>query len=232
MKVGAVVICRFNSSRLPGKILKKINNKTLLTYIIERLKCVKNLDDIVVATSVKSTDQPIIDFCVKNNIKYYRGSLENVAERFLNCSIDCHFDYAIRVNGDNLFLDPELISKMISIINVNQYDLISNVKNRTFPKGISVEIVNIKFYKELFKKLTEQKYQEHVTNYMYDHPDCGYFYDYTNTAFPQAAGAQLAIDTEYDFNLACEIINSFDKDHTKYGFEEVFKRMTEFQRLH
>ena len=59
MKIGAIVICRYNSSRLPGKILKKINNKALLTYIIERLKCVQNLDEITVATSEEATDQRV-----------------------------------------------------------------------------------------------------------------------------------------------------------------------------
>ena len=82
MKIGAIVICRYNSSRLPGKILKKINGKPILTYIIERLKCVQNLDDFIVATSINTTDQPIVDYCIKNQIKYFRGSLENVAERF------------------------------------------------------------------------------------------------------------------------------------------------------
>ena len=231
MKIGAVVICRYNSSRLPGKILKKINNKTLLAYIIERLECVRNLDEITVATSDKTTDQPIVDFCIENNIKYFRGSLQNVAERFLNCSIASNYDYAIRVNGDNLFLDPKVISEMISIINSNEFDLISNVKDRTFPKGISVEIINVEFYKKLYQKLTDPIYQEHVTNYIYENLDCGNFYHYTNKTYPAAAGAQLAIDTENDFNVAAKIINSFDDDHTKYGFEEVFKRMIEFQRL-
>ena len=231
MKIGAIVICRYNSSRLPGKILKKINNKALLTYIIERLKCVQNLDEITVATSEEATDQPIIDHCIEHNIKYYRGSLENVAERFLKCSIASNYDYAIRVNGDNLFLDPKVISAMLSIIDTNNYDLISNVKDRTFPKGISVEIINVEFYNKLYQKLSDPIYQEHVTNYMYENLDCGNFYHYTNQIFPAAAGAQLAIDTQTDFNTAAYIINSFEQDHTKYGFDEVFKRIKEYQRL-
>ena len=232
MKIGAIVICRYNSSRVPGKILKKINGKPILTYIIERLKCVQNLDDFIVATSINTTDQPIVDYCIKNQIKYFRGSLENVAERFLHAGLKFHYDYAIRVNGDNLFLDHKLISEMISVLNLNHYDLVSNVKDRTFPKGISVEIVNINFYKKLFNEFNHSKYQEHVTNYMYEYPDCGNFYHFINHTLPHAAGAQLAIDTENDFTFASKILNSFKKDHTKYGFEDVFKRMIEIKRLH
>ena len=116
MIVGAIVICRYNSSRLPGKILKEINGKPILTYIIERLRCVNKIDDIVVATSDEATDQPIVDFCIKEGIKYYRGSLLNVADRFLRCSIENGFDYSIRVNGDNMFLDHRVVSEMIDIV--------------------------------------------------------------------------------------------------------------------
>ena len=104
-----------------------------------------------------------MDYCIKNQIKYFRGDLENVAERFLHAGLKFDYDYAIRVNGDNLFLDHKLISEMISILDLNHYDLVSNVKDRTFPKGISVEIVNMKFYKKLFDKFNQSKYQEHVT---------------------------------------------------------------------
>ena len=231
MKIGAIVICRYNSSRLPGKILKKINNKALLTYIIERLKCVQNLDEITIATSEEKSDQPIVDYCIQNNIKFFRGSLQNVAERFLKCSLSFNYDYAIRINGDNLFLDHKVISEMINIISKKNYDMISNVKDRTFPKGVSVEIINVNFYNKLYKKLTTSNYQEHVTNYIYENLDCGEFFHYINTIFPKAAGAQLAIDTQNDFNTAKSIINSFNEDHTKYGFDEVFKRMKEYQRL-
>ena len=231
MKIGAIIICRFNSTRLPGKILKKIKNKTLLTYIIERLECVENIDEIIVATSEEESDQPIVDHCIQHKITYYRGSLQNVAERFLKCSQAFNFDYSIRINGDNLFLDHSIISDMISKINENKYDMISNVKGRTFPKGVSVEILNIEFYKNLYLKLKSPNYQEHVTNYIYENLDCGNFYHYSNKTYPAAAGAQLAIDTEEDFIIAKNIINSFNDHHTKYGFDEVFKRMIRFQRL-
>ena len=108
-------------------------DKPILTYIIDRLKCVENLDDFIVATSINATDQPIVDYCIKNQIKYFRGNLENVAKRFLHAGLKFHFDYAIRVNGDNLFLDHKLISEMISVLNLCNYDLVSNVKGQNIP---------------------------------------------------------------------------------------------------
>ena len=231
MKIGAIIICRYNSSRLPGKILKEINGKTILSYIIERLKCVENLDDIIVATSDQKSDEPIVDYCIAEGIKFYRGSLLNVAKRFLDCSKAFNFDYSIRINGDNLFLDHSMISKMINKINENDFDMISNVKDRTFPKGISVEIINIEFYKKMFSKLNTPYLQEHVTIYFYENLKSGNFCHYINTTYPAAGGSQLSIDTEKDFNIATKIIDSFNDHHSEYGFEEIYKRMIRFQRL-
>ncbi len=215
MKIGAIIICRYNSTRLPGKILKEINGKTILSFIIERLNCVKNLDEIIVATSDQKSDEPIIDYCTAEGIKFYRGSLINVAKRFLDCSKSFNLDYSIRINGDNLFLDHRIITKMIKKINENDFDMISNVKDRTFPKGVSVEIINVEFYKKIFSQLNTPYLQEHVTIYFYENLKSGNFFHFKNTLYPSAGGAQLAIDTEDDFNIATKIIDSFNDHHTE-----------------
>ena len=88
------------------------------------------------------------------------------------------------------------------------------------------------FYKKLFNKFNESKYQEHVTNYMYEHLIVGNFIILSITHYRKLPASQLAIDTESDFMLANQILNSFKADHTKYDFEDVFKRMIEIQRLH
>lgn len=225
MKVGAVVICRYNSSRLPGKILREINGKPLLQYIIERLALVKGLDDLVIATSEESTDDPIAEYCAQHGLKCFRGSLNNVAERFLHCAEAYHFDYAIRINGDNLFADARVITEMIEVARKGDYDLVTNVKNRTFPKGMSVEIVKTSFYRAVFSTLNTAYYQEHVTIYFYENEDSGHFYYHYNTSLPEASGVQLAIDTEEDYRLAEQILKGFEKDHTAYGFEDVYRAM-------
>ena len=120
MKIGIIVLCRYNSSRLPGKILLKISGKTILQHIIDRLLCVKGGYPICVATSSEIDDKPIIDYCKGNNIKFFDGSKKNVASRFLNCAKANNFDYATRINGDNLFTDPLIIEDMINIAKTNK----------------------------------------------------------------------------------------------------------------
>jgi len=223
MKIGFIIICRYNSKRLPGKILKEINNKPILQYIIERLLTITSKDNIVIATSKEKSDESIVNYCKANRLMYFRGSLNNVAERFLLCSNFFSFDYAVRINGDNIFIDTNIFKEMLDITRTNKYDFISNVKNRTFPKGMSIEIVKTSYYEKLYKKFSSQDHFEHVTLYLYQLEDQENHYFYYNQVCPEARGIQLAIDSLSDFRLAENIISTFNEEHINYGLSEIYQ---------
>ena len=134
MKIGIVILSRFNSSRLPGKALMKIGDKLVLEYIIERLLQVVDLDRIVIATSDQPSDNPIETFAQDKRIKCFRGSLNNVAERFYQAGESLNWDYAIRINGDNIFVDIQVLKEMIQITESGNYDFVSNVKKSHLPQ--------------------------------------------------------------------------------------------------
>ncbi len=220
MKIGAVIICRYNSSRLPGKILKTVEGQPILYHIIKRLQSIPELD-VVIATSNQSTDDPISEYAVSQTIPCYRGSLENVSSRFLNASLHYDFDYAIRVNGDNLFIDINTVKKCIALASNNVYDFISNVKNRTFPYGMSVEIVKIAFYRQIIKNFNTSYYNEHVTIYLYENEQCGNFHFLFNTELPKAAGLKLAIDTAEDLENARQIVKKMPEGLRAYSLSDL-----------
>jgi len=220
MKIGAIIICRHNSSRLPGKILKKIEGRPILAQIIRRLQKIKDLN-IAIGTSIEPTDDPIVAYCIENDINYYRGSLENVAERFLKASEAFNYDYSIRVNGDNLFIDIDAMQSMIEIAKKGKFDFISNVKERTFPTGMSIEIVKIGFYRHIIKKFNTSYYNEHVTIYLYEHENCGQFHFYYNQKVPKAKGLKIAIDTKEDFKNAQTVIGQLKNGLEDYGLSEI-----------
>lgn len=215
---GIIVLCRYNSTRLPGKILKKINGKEILGYILERLRVLGDKYPIVVCTSVEQTDDPIVAFCKKNNVQYYRGNLDNVALRFLNCAKENSFECAVRINGDNLFLDAHLISSMIAEMESDNLKFISNVKGRTFPRGMSIEIVRTAFYEESYPLFSERDH-EHVMTYFYNVMDEKVQFTYSTEKSGQ--GLNFAIDTDEDFKNASNIICDMKKDHTQYGYREI-----------
>ncbi len=220
MKVGIIILCRYDSSRLPGKILKEINGKPILLYIIERLSCVVSTNSIVVATSEENSDDPIVEFCRKSGIQVFRGSLLDVASRFLTCAKKFNFDFAFRINGDNLFVDIDLIRSALSIAHTGEYSFISNVHNRTFPKGMSIEGVNVELYASEYPKFNIYQ-REHVMPYFYDNGDrIRHFYIY-NVAVPELAGVQLAIDTETDYDFAKKIVSKFKIAQSNYGLKEI-----------
>ncbi len=223
MRIGFIILCRFNSSRLPGKILKTIEGKTILQHIVTNLSTIIPLENIVVATSKESTDNPINDYCNHHNIQIYRGSLNNVSLRFLEASKQYHFDYATRINGDNLFIDVQTIQTMLTIAKTNQYDFISNVKNRTFPKGMSIEIVNTKYYEDQYQNFNDADDFEHVTIYLYKNDTDKKHYYFYNTAVPAAAGVQMAIDTQTDFNRAQKMLSLLKTKYNQLGLKEIFE---------
>lgn len=223
MKVGVIILSRFSSSRLPGKALMTIEGKAILQYIVERVEKVFGREDIVLATSIDPSDDAIEEFTKSAGIGCYRGSLDNVAQRFYNAAADRGWDYAVRVNGDNIFVDIPLLQEMKDLAETGQYDFISNVKGRTYPKGMSVEIVRLGHYEDVLKAIAEEPgYQEHVTLYMYDHDSDKNYHYVKNTDLLEAAGIQLALDTQEDFKMATDIIGQFTSPHTNYNLKEVF----------
>ncbi|SMG52991.1 spore coat polysaccharide biosynthesis protein SpsF [Marivirga sericea] len=223
MKVGIIVICRFNSTRLPGKILKEIKGEPLLTYILEKLQQSKFHANIVIATSEESTDQPIVDYCNQKHIPYFRGDLKNVSQRFNDCMQYFGFDFGVRINGDNIFTDAKLIDRAIKLAINNNYDFVSNVKGRTFPTGMSVEVVSAKFYQKQIKYFTKSSDQEHVTLHFYENENIGNFHFFTNHEMEEAKGLKMAVDTQNDFNFVSSIIKNMDKPHYAYDWKEITK---------
>lgn len=220
-KVGVVILSRFNSSRLPGKALMPILGKPTLLYIIERLTEVFSSYEIVLATSNEFSDDPIAEFAQENGIHFFRGSLNNVAERFFYAGNTNNWDYAIRINGDNIFVDIPLLRKVKLLAEKSQYDFISNVKNRTYPKGMSIEAVNLKYYKSILPEInTSDYYKEHVTIYLYENEQENFNFIY-NTEQPQATGIQMALDTKEDLERTERLISLFEGSHINYNMKEI-----------
>lgn len=220
-KVGVVILVRYNSSRLPGKALMEIEDKPVLLYIIERLLQVFSLDQLIVATSVEDSDQPIANFTSEVGIKCFRGSLDNVAERFYEAAKSQHLDFAIRLNGDNIFADIPLLERVKILSEQGASDFISNVKHRTFPKGMSIESVKLTFYESLLPSIySSEYYKEHVTAFLYENEIPNFIFIY-NTETPKAAGIQLALDTTEDFERTVNLISQFKTNHINYNMKEI-----------
>lgn len=198
MKSGFIIVCRHSSSRLPGKILLELEGRTVLGHIVDRVRRGAGDAGVVVATSTEVGDDAIERWCRRSGIDCFRGPLDDVAGRFLACAERYGWDYAARINGDNVFADPATIAAMRAIAETGTFDLVTNVPGRTFPFGMSVEFVRTAFYREVIAKFEETD-REHVTSWLYRNDHVGRRYTYENTRVPEATGMQLALDTAEDF---------------------------------
>ena len=168
IKLLVIIQARLNSKRFKGKVLRLIYGKPLLWYVLKSVKKSKYVRKIIVATSVKKSDDPLAKFLKKNEIKFYRGSLHNVAERLLKAAKKQKVKQFMRISGDSPFVDYRIIDKLIKInrtLSV-KYDLITNVFPRSFPSGMSVEIIKTNLLEKMLNKFSKSD-KEHVTTYFY-----------------------------------------------------------------
>ena len=123
-KVVAVIQARWDSSRLPGKILMKLVDRPIIWHVIKRLEKVKNLDDIVVATTTNKKDDKLVKYLASIGVKYFRGSEEDVLDRFVKTAEEFNADYVVRVCSECPLIDPDTITEIIHIATKNNSDYI------------------------------------------------------------------------------------------------------------
>ena len=167
----AIIQARMTSFRLPGKMLKLIDNKPLLLHVINRVQKSKLIKKILVASSENKSDDVIKELCKNENVKSYHFSLDDVYERFTKIIAKEKITSFVRINGDSPLIDPELIDKSIKIFKSTNCDLCSNVMFKTYPKGQSVEVILSKTFLKLNNLKLSNFDKEHITNYYYSNPE-------------------------------------------------------------
>jgi len=219
--INAIIQARMSSKRYPGKVLYSIGGKSLLRYLIERVRLVLNINQIIIATSIQTDDDAIEDFCQINKIKCFRGSLHNVAGRFLSVLNNFSCDAFIRINADSPLLSHELINQGILLFNKNKADLVTNVLPRSYPKGQSVEIINTETFIKSFNKMQSSDELEHVTRYFYKNANK---YKIANFKYEtDLSHIQLSVDTREDMMVFEKIIKRMDKPHWEYSFDDLLQ---------
>ena len=204
-----IIQARTNSQRLPKKVLKKIGNVSILQRLINSLKKIKKIKKFVIATTKNKGDLKIIQISKKNKINYFQGDEKNVASRYYEILKNTKFEYFLRVNGDSPFLDYKIINKLISIKNKSDYDIITNVFKRSYPKGQSVEIIKTSTFLNNFKRLKSRHDLEHVTSFFYKNFKRFKIYNHTNKI--NFSKINLSIDTEEDLFKVKKIFKDINK---------------------
>ena len=140
MKNQIFIQARVNSTRYPRKILKKIDEKTILEIILDRIRNIKNINKIILVTGIKEKNNELVDEARKLGLDVFCGDEENILDRFYHAAKKFQPDNIIRITGDCPLIDSRIINQGLEIFNSKQIDLLTNTKKRTFAHGLDFEI--------------------------------------------------------------------------------------------
>lgn len=189
MRIAAVIQARMSSARLPGKMLHLVQGRPLLAYVLDRAQRSREVDAVIVVTSDDPSDTAIVEYCRAHRTECFRGSLDDVAARFRDCSELYGLAAFVRICGDSPLLDSALIDRGIRSFLKADADIVTNVFPRTFPHGQSVEVVRASTFRAAYSRMTTAEHREHVTAFFYEHAS-----DYQIRNFSNPAGDQSHID--------------------------------------
>ncbi|MDO8662400.1 MAG: acylneuraminate cytidylyltransferase [Candidatus Omnitrophota bacterium] len=204
--LGIILQARMGSSRLPGKILKKIGNKPLLGHIFFRLAFLKHQAMVVLATTSSPKDDVVERYCRSKNIHCFRGNEENVLERYYFCAKEYGFGSIIRLTADNPFLDIEELDNLIELYYRNGLDYASSC--RSLPVGAGAEIFTFDALEKSYFNGKAAHHLEHVDEYIMENIKQFHTDSLKVNGDKNRPDIRLTVDTEADYETACFIVNN------------------------
>ena len=220
----AIIQARMSSSRLPGKVLMDICGEPMLKRVIERVHLAKSIDQIVVATSTNPTDDEIQLWCEKHSLNCFRGSMQDVLDRYYYAASGYDPKWVARITADCPVIDPGLINATIRACVEKNVDFTANRLpppfHRTYPIGLDVEVSTFAALKRAWQEAKTQAEREHVFPYLYDEP--GRFKIHILNHEPDYGSLRWTVDTAEDLKLIREIYQRF-QPRIDFGWEEILQ---------
>ncbi len=202
--LGIIIQARMGSTRLPGKVLKKLGDKTLLEHIFSRLKLLKHKATVVLATSDLMIDDVIEDLCRAKDVDCFRGSENNVLARYYSCAKRYGFEHIVRLTADNPFTDTEELDRLIDL----HYSLGADYTDsfEMLPIGVGAEIFSFPALEKAYLEGKEPQHIEHVNAYIIENPSLFKCAVLKAPPDKNMHDVRLTVDTDEDYKKACYII--------------------------
>lgn len=169
--IGAIIQTRMGSSRLPGKVLLKLDDKSVLDYVIEQVKHCNLVNKIIIATTDLSEDDIIVQNSKHNSVECFRGHPTDVLDRYYQCAKEYTLSTIVRITSDCPFIDPQVVDNAIKTFTESPCDYLSNNKPRTFPYGLDVEVFSFDALENAWRNAHLPSEREHVTSFIYKNSD-------------------------------------------------------------
>ena len=207
--IGCIIQARMGSTRLPGKVMKIIDGKNpSLIYTINQLKACKTLDKIIVATTNLHEDDEIVNYLENFDVDVFRGSSDDVLDRYYQCAKHYDFSSIVRITADCPLIDPTLVDQGIKLFQSKDYDYVTNTFPRTFPDGNEIEIFSISALENSWKNAKLPSEREHVTPYFKNNVNLFHIENFSNCK--NISHLRWTIDYHEDFELVKILISKIN----------------------
>lgn len=219
MEVLAIVQARCSSSRLPGKVLKKLAGKPMIVQELERLSRSKMIDKIVLATSTEDSDEPLEKALSGTDIEVFRGNLDDVLDRYYQCAKQYQPEHVVRITGDCPVIDWRLVDEVIKehIDHGNDY----TVTSEEYPDGLDTEVMKFSVLEKAWNNAKMLSEREHVTLYIRNHKELFHV-----EAFPcteKLADMRWTVDEPQDFVFVEKVYSELYSDNPDFSMRDILE---------
>ena len=217
---GVIVQARLGSTRLPGKVLLPAAGQPLLGHLLERLKACQRVDAVIVATTSESRDEAIVEYCNSLNIPVYRGSEQDVLDRYYRAAREFGIQTVVRVTSDCPLIDPSLIDEQLLFFRdrSNAFDLMTNRHPLTYPDGLDFDIIPAASLSYVWRHASDPRHREHTVPYFWDMGLRVYNFEDPRNLF---AKHRWTLDYPEDYQLIRTIIEDLRPNKPLFGTDDI-----------
>jgi spore coat polysaccharide biosynthesis protein SpsF len=215
----AILQARVSSTRLPGKVLLPLLGRPMLSRQIERLLQSNSIDRLVVATSDEPADEVLERLCAEMGVACYRGSINDVLDRFYRAALPLNPEHVVRITGDCPLIDPDLIDQMVAFYLEAQYDYVSNCVQPTLPDGLDAEVFRFTSLCRAWREARLLSEREHVTPFIYGRPELFRQGLWRNAL--DLSNYRWTVDEPADFELITKIYQALYPKNPRFRTDDV-----------
>ena len=219
MKIASIIQARMGSSRMPGKVMKKIDGIPMIELLIKRLSKSKMIDQIIVATSEKKGNSLLINHIESLNLICEIGDEDDVLKRYFNAAKNNEVDIVVRITGDCPLIDSDLVDKCVATFLDKKVSYLSNIDPCTYPDGLDIEVFSFEALKMSYELATSEYDREHVTPYIRNSDE---FTKFSLVNAKDLSNLRWTVDELADFNVASNIFKYFSPN-IYFSWREVVK---------
>ena len=229
MNIVAIIQARLGSTRLAKKVFADLAGKPLIWHVINRLKYSDRINNIVLATTNSILDDELASWAIKEQVNLFRGSENNVLERFYFAAKHYSADIIVRITADDPFKDPLIIDKVIDMLLVDKLDFAYNNNPPTFPEGLDTEVFTFDALEIAYSKSQDIYEKEHVTQYFYRNEAKFNQANYSNEN--NLSNLRWTIDTELDYEMTKQVYELIYKENEIFFMDDILDCLHKYPEI-